>query len=136
MKRAPGYLVVAVDGKAFALPVGQVIEVGDLGDVMPVPTRQPAMRGVTQLRGRMLPVVHLGALMRSGAAPPERGHTQVVTRIGDRRVAFEVDEADAVIREVALPLPRGERTAWATGVTRRAGAMVPILDVEALCDKI
>lgn len=130
------FLLVRAEGRVYALPVDCVLEVDDVGDVMPVPSRQPALRGVTQLRGRLVPLVHLGALLAGHPAPPERGATQVVTQAGDRRVALEVDDAEAVIRERPLALPRGERAAWAAGVTRRAGALVPILDVEALCDRI
>jgi chemotaxis signal transduction protein len=51
-------------------------------------------------------------------------------------VAFEVDDANDVVREAALPVPRGESLPWAAGVARRRGALVPILDLDALGGRI
>ena len=135
-----GYLLVRVDGRAYGLPLGRVLEVGDLGDVLDVPRVLPAMRGLTPLRGRLVPLLHLGALMGERAAPAERGRTAVLVEIGAgegaRQVAFEVDDADDVVREAALPVPRGESLPWASAVARRRGALVPILDLDALGDRI
>jgi len=135
-----GYLLVRVDGRPYGLPVARVLEVGDLGDVLDVPRALPAMRGVTPVRGRLVPLVHLGALLGARAAPPELGHAAVLVELGAgegvRQVAFEVDDADDVVREAALPVPPGESLPWASGVARRRGALVPILDLDALGDRI
>src|SRR5256886_3777675 len=109
-------------------------------EVLDVPRALPAMRGLTPVRGHLVPVVHLGALMRDGTPPAERGRTAVLVEIGAgegaRRVAFEVEDADDVVREAALPVPRGESLPWASGVARRRGVLVPILDLDALGDRI
>ena len=137
-----GYLLVRVDGKAYGLPLARVLEVGDLGEVLAVPRALPAMRGLTPLRGRLVPVVHLGALLGERAPPTERGRATVLVELGigggdaSRQVAFEVDDADDVVREPALPVPHGESLPWASGVARRRGTLVPILDLEALGDQI
>ena len=55
---------------------------------------------------------------------------------GERLVALEVDDADAVIREAVLPAPPGESLPWASGVARREGSLVPILDWSALVERI
>jgi chemotaxis signal transduction protein len=135
-----GYLLVRVDGKAYGLPLTRVLEVGDLAEVLPVPRALAAMRGLTPLRGRLVPVVHLGALMGDRSPPQERGRAAVLVEVGAgegaRSVAFEVDDADDVVREPALPVPPGESLPWASGVARRRGALIPILDLDALGDRI
>ncbi len=135
MSRA-GYLLVHVDGKAYGLPLAGVLEVGDLGDVMDVPRSLAAVRGLTPLRGRLVPLIHLGALLGERAAPPEKGRTAVLVELGGRVVAFEVDDADEVVREAALPVPSGERLPWATAVARRESGLIPIIDLDALGDSI
>lgn len=135
MSRA-GFLLVRVDGKAYGLPLARVLEVGDLGDVMDVPRSLAAVRGLTPLRGRLVPLIHLGALLGDRAAPPEKGRAAVLVELGSRVVAFEVDDADEVVREAALPVPRGERLPWATAVARRESGLIPILDLDALGDRI
>jgi chemotaxis signal transduction protein len=135
-----GYLLVRVDGKAYGLPLARVLEVGDLADVLDVPRALAAMRGLTPLRGHLVPVVHLGALMGDRSPPEERGRAAVLVELGAgegaRSVALEVDDADDVVREPALPVPPGESLPWASGVARRRGALIPILDLDALGDRI
>jgi chemotaxis signal transduction protein len=135
-----GYLLVRVDGQSYGLPLARVLEVGDLAEVLDVPRALAAMRGLTPLRGRLVPVVHLGALMAERPAPETRGRTAVLVELGagegTRAVAFEVDDADDVVREAALPVPPGESLPWASGVARRRGALIPILDVDALGERL
>ena len=150
-----GYLLVRVAGKAYGLPVGRVLEVGDASEVLTVPRKLPAVRGLTPLRGRLVPLIHLGALLSGTAAPadPVAGvRTVVLVEIGGgaggggphaqgaagRQVAFEVDDADAVVREQPLPVPRGQTLPWAVGVAEQGEGegLVPILDLVALGDRI
>jgi chemotaxis signal transduction protein len=128
--------MVRASGDAYGLPLTHVLEVSDLGDVLEVPRTHPAVRGLTPQRGRLVPLVHLGALLAGRAAPLELGKTAVLMRLGARHIAFEVDDADEVVREQALPVPRTEDLPWASGVARQHGGLVPILDLAALEDRI
>src|SRR2546421_129692 len=100
----------------------------------------PAVRGLTPLRGRLVPLIHLGAFLAGRAAPsePRTGCTIVLVELGGRQVAFEVDDADAVVREQPLPVPRGQTLPWAIGVAEQAGGagLVPILDLDALSERL
>jgi len=135
-----GYLLVRAEGKAYGLPVGRVLEVGDVTEVLDVPRSLPAVRGLTPLRGRLVPLIHLGAFLTGREAPAleGKGRTIVLVQLGSRQVAFEVDDADAVIREQPLPVPRGQTLPWAAGVAEQAGGgdLVPILDLDALGDRL
>ena len=133
-----GYLLVRAEGKSYGLPVARVHEVGDLGQVMDVPRSLAAVRGLTPLRGRLVPLVHLGALLGDRSPPAERGRAAVLVELRGRFVALEVDDADEVVREDPLPVPRGQSLPWAGGVARHrgAGGLVPILDLDLLGDRI
>lgn len=131
-----GYLVVRAQGDPYGLPIGNVLEVSDLGDVLDVPRSHPAVRGLTPQRGRLVPLIHLGALLAGRAAPEERGRTAVLVRLGERQVVLEVDDADEVVREAPLPVTRGEDLPWASGVAQQRAQLVPVLDLEALEDRI
>jgi len=131
-----GYLLVRAEGRAYGLPVGRVLEVADAGKVLDVPRSLPAVRGMTPLRGRLVPLIHLGAFLSGRTPPAELGRTIVLVELRGRQVAFEVDDADAVVREQAMPVPRGQSLPWAAGVAEQNGALVPILDLEALGDRI
>ncbi len=131
-----GYLLVRAEGRSYGLPVGRVLEVADAGQVLDVPRSLPAVRGMTPLRGRLVPLIHLGAFLTGRVAPPELGRTVVLVELRGRQVAFEVDDVDAVVREQPMPVPRGQSLPWAAGVAEQNGALVPILDLEALGDRI
>jgi chemotaxis signal transduction protein len=139
-----GYLLVRSEGKSYGLPVARVLEVGDATEVLHIPRKLPAVRGLTPLRGRLVPLIHLGAFLTGSDAPatpsgtPSTVRTVVLVELGagGRQVAFEVDDADAVVREQPLPVPRGQTLPWAAGVAEQAGGLIPILDLDALGDRI
>ena len=131
-----GYLVVRAHGDAFGLPISHVLEVSDLGEVLDVPRSHPAVRGVTPQRGRLVPLIHLGALLAGGAAPEQLGRTAVLVRLGRREVVLEVDDADEVVRETPLSMSRVDDLPWAMGVAQQHQHLVPILDLNALEDRI
>jgi chemotaxis signal transduction protein len=133
-----GYLLVHVEGRPYGLPLGRVLAVEDVAEVLQVPHVLASMRGLTPARGRLVPLVHLGALLGDRAAPAERGRTTVLVDVGggQRLVALEVDDADEVVREPTLPMPPGESVPWASALARRQGALVPILDFAALEERI
>jgi purine-binding chemotaxis protein CheW len=131
-----GFLLVRAERRAYGLPLDRVVEVADLTEVLEVPRTEAAMRGLTPLRGRLVPLVHLAAFLGQRTPPVERGRAVVLVELQGRLVAFEVDDAEAVVREAALPLPEGESLPWATGVAPRQVGLVPILDLDALGDRI
>jgi len=133
-----GYLLVRAEGKAYGLPVGSVLEVGDTTEVLSIPRKLPAVRGLTPLRGRLVPLIHLGAFLTGRAAHEgEAGKPVVLVDMGGRQVAFEVDDADSVVRKQPLPVPRGQTLPWAAGVAEQEdGTLVPILDLDALAERI
>ncbi|HXQ27771.1 MAG TPA: chemotaxis protein CheW [Gemmatimonadales bacterium] len=133
-----GVLLVRVDGRAYGLPLGRVVAVDDMGEVLAVPHVVAAVRGLMPRRGRLVPLVHLGALLGNRAPPAERGRAAVLVDLsgGGRVLAFEVDDADEVVRDPVLPVPPGESLPFAAGVVQRAGALVPILDCTRLESRI
>ena len=68
-----GYLLVQVEGARYGLPLGPVLQVDDLREVTEVPRVLPAMRGLTLVGSRLVPLIHLGALLGDHSPPPERG---------------------------------------------------------------
>lgn len=131
-----GFLMVRAERRPYGLPLDRVVEVADLTEVLEVPRAEVAVRGLMPLRGRLVPLVHLAAFLGRRAPPTERGLAAVLVQVGGRFVAFEVDDADEVVREAPLPLPDGASLPWAVGVAPRGDGLVPILDLEALGDRI
>src|SRR5206468_628727 len=105
-----GYLLVHADGKPYGLPVARVLEVADAGEVLDVPRSLPAVRGLTPLRGRLVPQIHLGAFL------------------GGRGFAFNIFQVERILRyEAPAPLPKAP--AFLEGVLQYQGAAVPLIDL-------
>jgi chemotaxis signal transduction protein len=131
-----GYLLVRVAHDCYGLPIEHVVEVVDDADTEPVPGARRAVRGVTHVRGGPVPVIHLGALLSGGVPPADRSSTVVVTRCPDRAVAFEVTDADEVVRDSARPVPPDSSMPWAAGIASHEDQLIPILDVETLGERL
>jgi chemotaxis signal transduction protein len=131
-KGGAGHLLVRAGGRLVGLPLDQVVEVLDPGASFPVPTRELAIRGVAIVRGRILPLVHLGTLLDGGDHLPERTDTGVLVELAGRRLCLEVEEAESVLYEAGLPVPPGTALPWAAAVARTDRGLVPLLDLAAL----
>jgi chemotaxis signal transduction protein len=127
-----GHLLVRAGTRLVGLPLDQVVEVLDPGASFPVPASEPALRGVAVIRGRILPLVHLGALLDGAACPAERTDTGVLVELAGRRLCLEVEEADSVLYEAGLVVPQGPALPWAAAVARTDRGLVPLLDLAAL----
>src|SRR2546426_12307251 len=104
-----GYLLVRSQGKSYGFPVGRVLEVGDATEVLAIPSKLPAVRGLTTLRGRLVPLIHLGAFLTGSEAPAVAAtgvRTGVLVELGatGRQGAVAVEDADALGREERLPV--------------------------------
>lgn len=135
MKGNAGFLLVRTGNRRVGLELLHVLEVTEVGPIHPVPSVDPAVRGVVAVQGRLVPMVHLGSLLEDGASPPTAGELVVVVMVEGRRVCLEIDDAEVVVHEPALPVPPGSTLPWASGVARHPDGLVPLLDLAALSSR-
>jgi len=131
-----GYLVIRSEGKEYGLRIDQVLEVADGFELYPAPSAHPAVRGVTPMRDRLVPLVHLAALLTNGTPAPELGRTVVLAKAGGMLLALEVDDADEVVPERPEPVPEVWQLPWAAGVAERKGTLIPVVDIESLVERL
>lgn len=131
-----GFLLVRAGGRRVGLDLTHVLGVTQLGVVHPVPSREPAVRGVASVQGTMVPVVHLGALLEGEAYPPDATEIGVMVAVDGRRLCLEVDDAELLVRDRGLAVQHGTTLPWAVGVARHGDGLVPLLDVEALGSRL
>jgi chemotaxis signal transduction protein len=129
-------LMVTADGRRLAFRMADVLEVQESGPVHRVPAALAALRGVTPVRGRLVPLVHLGALINRGACSPEPPGTVVVVQTELGVVAFEVEAADASPGAEVVPAPEESALPWVEGVLRRDDGWVPVLNLDALVERL
>jgi purine-binding chemotaxis protein CheW len=74
----------------YALPIVQVHEVFARIDIEPVPQSGPFVRGVTNVRGRIVTVLDLHHRLGVVGGPREEG-SMIVAEVNGEPVAFQVD---------------------------------------------
>jgi chemotaxis signal transduction protein len=130
------WLLVRAGARRVGLRLADVVEVLDPGPVYPVPSQEPALRGVTTSRDGLLPLVHLGALLDGAPCPERRGETTILVRVSGRPLCLEVDDAEEVLTDPGHPVPPGTTLPFAAGVARLPDGLVPLLDLTALVARI
>ena len=131
---AAAWLLVRAGGRLVGLALARVVEVLEPDAVHPVPSSDPAVRGVTSIRDRLLPVIDLGMLLGGDAA--DRGGVGVVVELGGTRLCLQVEDAEEVLLGAGLPIPHGATLPWAIAVARHRNRLVPLLDIDVLGTRI
>lgn len=129
-----------LDGEEFGLPVETVREVIRVGDITRVPQSPPHIRGVTNLRGRILPVVEIRT--RLGLAPlvPRSTARIIVAEVRGRVLGILVDSVAQVQkvpadRVVATPDEvKSGHADYLTGVVQLYDRLLILLDLPRALD--
>jgi len=139
-KAVTRFLTFALDERRFALPADEVSEVIRVPPAVRVPQAPPALIGIANLRGTVLPLVDLAELL---ALPRKREGAQARKAIvidGAAPTALVVDRVDALVsieasrietREAELAAQPGEALTGAFKV-EADGKVAKILDVRKL----
>ncbi|KUL35950.1 chemotaxis protein CheW [Actinoplanes awajinensis] len=132
------YVTFDMAGERYAFPMRRVQEIIRMPVVVKVPLGPPSLEGLSNLRGRVLPVVSL----RSCCAMEQTGHdetTRVIVVAGGVPLGFVVDRVSSVISidpqavEPAESVQATVRSDVMVGVIKSdGGAMTTVLDVDQL----
>ena len=122
----------------YAVDILCVQEIIRAGRITPVPNAPHFVEGVLNLRGKVIPVIHL----RRRLGLPETEHTKqsriVVVDLSPHTLGFMVDAVSEVIRvtpdriDPAPAGPLGPADSYVLGVARLDGRLVMILDLARL----
>ena len=134
MSAGGAFLLVRAAGRRVGIAVEAVVEVREPDELGAIPSLEPALRGVTALRGRLMPVFNLSVLLGGEPGP---GAVVVVTDLGGRRIGLEVDDADIVVGGGVPLLSADETLPWARAIAALPDQVyVPLLDLGALAARL
>lgn len=126
------HVSVRAGNEHYALPVDGVLEVAEFGDVTPVPGADPAVLGVRNLRGQVIPVLDLAALLGvPGRHAPQR---IVVAEHAGRRAGLAVESVSEV-GFVGEPTEAVD-SPYLRGATFIDGALVGVVDLATALDAL
>jgi len=128
----PGYVRLSVGAEAYAMPVENVLEVAELGQVTAVPGARPELLGIRNLRGRILPVADLARVLGIVRSAPLR--RLVVAEDAGRRAGFAVDEVPGIGE---LPDPDQDTgSELLAGAALSGGDLIGVIDVTRVFDSL
>ena len=122
----------------FGVPLGEVQEIIRMPDLVQVPLSPPALEGIANLRGAVLPITSLRRVFGTGDAPHDDATRVVVVNQGGSPVGFVVDRMASVVHaeadeiEGTASLEGTMRNDMLTGVIKRASGMIMLLDPQRL----
>ncbi|WP_336489617.1 chemotaxis protein CheW [Methylobacterium nigriterrae] len=130
-------------GRSYALPLERVSEVLALPpDIVPVPRADAAALGVIPLRGGVLPLLSLAALLGLDVGASDGDGRVVVARLGGAETGLFVDALGPILRlpaEAVDPVPAALRRGGATAVdaicrAEADGTLVSVLSADRLLE--
>jgi chemotaxis signal transduction protein len=119
---------VLAGGEHYALPVEEVLEIAELGQVTPVPGAPSGVLGVRNLRGQVIPVIDLATML--GLSSDDGNERIVVAEDSGRRAALAVT-ATVDVGELGAATEEVE-SSYLSGAILVDGALVGIVDVPAV----
>lgn len=137
------YLMFFLNDENYGIPILQVNEIIGVMDITPIPKTPNFMKGIINLRGKIIPVMDL----RLKFSMEERDYDQltciiiVETHIGDRKnfVGILVDKVAEVVnvynKDVELPPQYGQEedsAGFLTGIGKVKDKVVMLLDIDAI----
>ncbi len=126
------YVRFRIAQEAYAVSVLNVLEVASLGEVTPVPGAPREILGVRNLRGKILPVIDLAALLGTRhTEPPAR---LLVAESDGRQAGLAIDEVTEV-GEFAEPAEEAE-SVLLTGTMLEEGDLIGVLNMAAVMDAL
>lgn len=134
------YLTFTVAGEAYGFAIARIREIIEYGRVTPIPMMPAFVRGVINLRGRVLPVIDLAA--RFGGRPAETTRRSCIVVVeaaagsGTADLGFVVDSVCEVLEilpsaiEPAPTFGQQLRADFIEGMARLDERFVVLLDEE------
>jgi purine-binding chemotaxis protein CheW len=127
-------LVFELGGLRYALPAFAVSELVRAVTVVPLPKSPPAVEGIINVRGRVVPVLDVRVRFKLESKAVSPSDHLILARAGDRLVAIRVDRAlglvhlePADIEEATSALPGTE---YVMGVAKLPDGLVLIHDLQ------
>lgn len=127
-----------VGDECYAVDITSVQEINRMMELTRVPRSPEGVRGVINLRGRIVPVLDLRLLFGLSGAESTDATKIIVVEIHDRTIGFIVDAVHEVLRldpSSIEPAPSGMNnadTGYIQGVARVDGMLVIVLELELL----
>jgi len=127
------YVTFCLRDEEYAIPILQCREIVRISTITRVPEAPDHVRGVVNLRGRIIPAIDTRKRLGLKEAPPTAKSRLLVVEVAGRLFALIVDRVARILKipvSAIEPPPEGAAPPGATGLVRLGSAVVMVLDAE------
>ncbi len=126
----------AIADRRYAVDISQAEEVIRIGTITPLPDSMDCLRGVINLRGRVIPLISLREVLGCEEAEVDSAGRIIIGHVSGNLVGVLVDSVKDVVSledgYVEPPDALMEGAGYLVGVGKVEGDLIPILDIEKL----
>lgn len=130
------YIQVGIASEMYALSIQDISEVIRMQEITDVPNTANYVKGVINLRGRIVPVVSLHGRLSMPEVPYSKSTRIVVVNYGDEVVGLIVDQVHKVIvfKDIQPPPNRigSVENKYVSGIGHGQEGLVNILDLNSV----
>lgn len=122
----------------FGIPVTNVNEILIPSPVTPVPRSHAYMEGITDIRGEVLPVIHLATFLSITEENQQEQNRFIVTEFNGKQVIFHVSGVEQIIsvKQIEQPTELNNRIQYVIGIVRNKDRMILMLDFEGILSEM
>ena len=130
-------VVFVLANEHYGVDVSVVLEIIRMVDVTPMPAAPDFVKGMINLRGRVIPVVDLRERFGFPAGAPDKDSRILVVEVAGEDIGIIVDAVSEVIRipadsiEPAAFAAAGDRATFVEGIANTDGKLIILLDLAA-----
>lgn len=129
-------LVFDIDGNHYGLDAGHVLEVLPAATISTVPNAPPAIKGVLDLHGRIVPIIDARLALGVESREVLQSDHFIVAHTGGRTVGLHVDHAIEIIEieDPAAATANGafEHSLGTQCIARVEGGLLPVQFLDAI----
>lgn len=135
-KEREKWLLFRLDQELFTVPVARIQEILRIQRITPVPHAPYTVRGITNLRGHVIPVVDLRVRLGLKAAEITPSSRILITVSKERALGLLVDEVEQILNldpDAVEPPPADVMTGhseYIAGIYRNADQLAVLLEVD------
>ena len=129
------YVTFWLRDQEFAIPILHCREILRAGSITRIPEAPAQVRGVANLRGRIVPAVDVRVCLGLDQAPVTARSRLIVVEVAARFFALLVDRVSRTLKLASSetsPAPEGATVPYLAGIAQGEGAAIPILDIERM----
>ncbi|NMO95181.1 chemotaxis protein CheW [Paenibacillus lemnae] len=108
------YIEFGIQQEKYAIRIQEIQEIVKMQEITPVPSMNSFVKGVINLRGKIIPVISLRRLFDLPDAEYTRSSRMIVVYHMDETIGIEVDYVNKVTRFPDVQLP-GDQVGSVTG---------------------